>query len=80
MSDEILNKILAKVVDMDEQLKNLPTKDDLVNAKSEIMNHVDGFVALHHKLDIEFTALSAKYTRPEEQLQAIMKHINYQPN
>lgn len=78
--EQILDKILIKVIGIEEQVRNTATKDDIGEAKSEIMNHVDGFVALNNKLDIELTALRVKYARLEEQLQKVMKHVNYQPN
>jgi len=62
------DKILVKVIGIEEQLKNVTTKDDLTETKSEILDEVDGFVKLHETLDQELSALRNKYSRLEERL------------
>ncbi len=45
--DKILDKILTKVVDIDERLNDFVTKDDLSQNTSQILGQVDRFVKLH---------------------------------
>lgn len=59
MSDQILDKILLKVIGIEEQLKNTSTKDDLSIAKSKILGDVDGFIKFHETLDLELSALKS---------------------
>ena len=67
-----------------EDLERFATKNDLeiqlTEVKSEIMTHVDGFIALHQKLDIELTALRAKYDRLNGHIQQLAKHLQLQLN
>lgn len=48
MSEETLNKILAKVVDMDHYMReNVATKDELRATEDKLVTHIDGFIKLH---------------------------------
>ena len=75
MSDEILNKILSKVVGMDEQLKNVPTKDEMNEKFNTVLNSVDRFVKLHETLDQELSFMRNKYSRLEERLEIIEQKL-----
>lgn len=71
------------VVETIEFLKdNMVNKNELeekfTEIKSEIMNHMDGFIGLHQKLDTELTALRSKYDRLESYVQQIAEHVNLQ--
>jgi len=70
--EEILNKILIKVVDMDERIslmeENMVTKNELKEAKGEILGDVDNFVKLHTTVDQELTMLRNKYTRLDDKV------------
>ncbi len=61
---------------------NAVTKNEfetrLTEIKTEIMTHIDSFVVLHQKLDTELTALRSKYTRLEDHVQQLAKHLNFQ--
>jgi len=59
-----------------EDASDFVTKENLRQAKSEIMTHVDSFIVLHQKLDTELVALRGKYDRLEGQLQQIARHLN----
>ena len=70
--EETLNKILVKVVDMDERIslmeENMVTKNELKEAKGEILGDVDNFVKLHTTVDQELTMLRNKYGRLESRV------------
>ena len=59
-----------------DDLERFATKDDLEQIKSELMNHVDGFIGLHQKLDTELTALRSKYDRHEQYIKQLAKHLH----
>lgn len=67
------------LLEIREDLKGFVTQDylddRLSEMKNEIMNHIDGFIGLHHKLDIEFTSLRAAVQRMEEEIQAMKKQM-----
>ncbi|MBU0531835.1 hypothetical protein KJ910_05100 [Patescibacteria group bacterium] len=44
-------------------------------AKSEIVTHVDGFIGLHKKLEVELVALQSKYERLEAQMRQVAEHL-----
>lgn len=69
------DKILIEVLDIKEQLKNTSTKDDLMEAKSEILGDVDGFIKLHETLDLALSALRSKYSRLEERLIVVERKL-----
>ncbi|MBD3311602.1 MAG: hypothetical protein GF349_03855 [Candidatus Magasanikbacteria bacterium] len=71
MSEEILDKILTKVVNIEDKMDNLATKEDLRVAKDEIIGDVDRFVKLHETLDHELVALRNKYDRLEERIKKL---------
>lgn len=54
-----------------QDLASFATRDDLLKVKSDVVSHVDGFIGLHQKLDIELTMLKSKYARLEQQLQRL---------
>lgn len=62
-----------------EEMKNFTTKDylddRLSEMKNDLMNHIDGFIGLHHKLDIEFTSLRSAVQRMEEEIQEMKKQM-----
>lgn len=69
MSDELLNKILTKVISIEIDIKEkMATKDDLRDLESKMLNHIDGFIKLHETLDIEMVSLRNKYDRLEERV------------
>jgi len=66
--DGQINTIAVAVVGMQEQLKDMVTKDELQEAKSEILDDVDRFTKLHETLDQELSMLRSKYNRLEERV------------
>jgi hypothetical protein len=71
MSEEVLDKILVKVVSMEEKMGDFATKEDLLEMKDEIIGDVDRFVKLHETLDLELVSLPHKYTRLEERVEKL---------
>jgi len=72
-----------------EDLERFATKEDLENfvtkgyfeeklneTKNELMNHIDTFIGLHQKLDIELTSLRSKYDRLESAVKKVMEHLH----
>jgi hypothetical protein len=51
-------------------------KEEAVTSKMEILGHIDSFVGLHQKVDLEVTALRAKCERLEHQLHFVLTHFN----
>lgn len=72
--EELLNKILAEVVDVKEsfrEFRETELDEKLVALKSEIFVHIDGFIRLHQTLVLEFTALRSHNARLEERLKKV---------
>jgi len=66
---DILNKILTKVVNIEETMKeHMVTKEEFQEFGSKIYSHVDAFAKLHETLDQELVALRGKYDRLEERM------------
>ena len=42
--------------------------------KSDLMTHMDGFIVLHQKLEIELVALRSKYDRLESYIEQLARH------
>lgn len=80
MSDELLNKILAKLIDSDQYMReNMVTRHEFENFKVEIYSHIDGFIKLHETLDVELVVLRSKYERLEERLGRVEIKLGLQP-
>ena len=60
--NDILIKLFNKVVDIEEKMV---TKTEFETSKTEILNHIDGFIKLHETLDTELISLRSKYDRLE---------------
>lgn len=75
--EQTMNDILNIVEFLKERMV---TRDEfqqtLLETKTEIMTHVDGFVVLHQKLDTELVALRAKYDRLEGFVKQLARHAN----
>lgn len=80
--EQQLNDILEIVRFMQDNmatkrdLERFATKDELQTAKSDIITHMDGFIGLHQKLDLELVALRAKYDRLESYIEQLARHAN----
>jgi hypothetical protein len=61
--------IIKKLVEMDASIRNIQenmvTKDELKEARSEIMSHIDGFAKRQEKFDHELVSISARIARVE---------------
>lgn len=73
--NQILDKILVKVVGIEEKLKDFPTREEVDEKFNTILNTVDRFVKLHETLDQELSALRNKYSRLEERLEAVERKL-----
>lgn len=74
--NDILLKILNKVVGLEDftakmfgeivEIKSkMATKDDLLETKTEIFTHIDGFIKLHDTVNTELAATQSRYERLE---------------
>ncbi len=76
-----LNGLRTEIAQRLTEVKEDITKEvdqKLLEVKSDIMNPTDGFIGLHKKLDIEFTALRSKYDRVNETVNKILTQFNLQ--
>jgi len=51
-------------------------EEKLIETKNELMTHIDTFIGLHQKLDIELTALRSKYDRLETSMKKVLEHLH----
>ncbi len=69
MENELLEKILVKIIHVEEYMKeNLVTRDEIDQKLDSMTSHIDGFIKLHETLDLELVALRGKYDRLEERV------------
>jgi hypothetical protein len=78
MQEDLLNKILIKVVDIDERIKTLATKDELNAAHSNIVGTIDHFAKLHETFDHELVATRHRYDLLEERLTLMEQKLDIQ--
>lgn len=72
MQDELLNKILAKLVNVESYMhENMFTKEAAQEMESRLMTHIDGFIKLHQTLVLELAAMRSKNERLEERLKRV---------
>ena len=81
--EQILNDILEVVEfirdnavmkeDLRLEIQRLDIKIDTV--KQEMIEHVDGFIALYQKHEVELAAVVSRQERVEEKLNKIIKHL-----
>lgn len=77
MEDKTAKDILEIVEFLkDNMVTRGEMKDEISLAKTEIMTHMDGFIGLHQKLDLELVALRAKYDRLESYIMKLAHHAN----
>lgn len=50
-------------------------KEEFRKVRSEIIDHVDGFVGLHKHLEVELAAVNNKTNRLENHINMIAKHL-----
>ena len=64
--------LLAKTLDIEQYMQSeLTTKDELYETKNEVLEHVDGFIKLHNKIDLELVATQSKYKRLENRVKEL---------
>ncbi len=74
--NDILNKILVKVVSIESDIKGkMMTKDDGREMESRLLGHIDGFIKLHETLDTELVSLRSKYERLEGRVQRLEERV-----
>lgn len=76
MSQEEQIKDILEIVQFlkDEMVGRKELDEKLFVLKSELMTHMDGFIGLHQKLDLELVAMRAKYERLESYIQQLARH------
>ena len=74
-TEKQLDNITVAVVDMREQLKNVPTRDEMNFRFNEAAINVDRFTKLHETLDQELAMLRSKYNRLEERVQTLEQRM-----
>ena len=60
--------------EMHEGLQSV--RNEMHEMKSEITSHIDSFIVLNQKLDVELVSMRSKYERLEEHINTIAKHLN----
>lgn len=70
---DILDKILTKVISIEDRLDSFVTKEEFSSGTSHVLNSVDRFIKLHETLDHELVALRNKYERLEERIAQLEK-------
>lgn len=80
---EILNFLKDNSVTKDEFQEHVgefdnfreQQKEEFRKVRSEIIDHVDGFVGLHKHLEVELAAVNNKTNRLENHINMIAKHL-----
>lgn len=74
-TEKQIDNIAVAVVDMREQLKNVPTRDEMNLRFNEAAINVDRFTKLHETLDQELVMMRSKYNRLEERVQTLEQRM-----
>ncbi len=83
-TNEIMGFLKKNMVTRDEAIETFATKadvegfatkEDILESKSEVIEHVDSFAKLHETLDQELAMLRSKYNRLEERLDLVEAKI-----
>ncbi len=70
--EELLNKILAEVVNVKEYMhENMVTKEAAKEMESRLLSHIDGFIKLHETIDVELVSMRSKVERLETRLEKV---------
>jgi len=75
MEEEILDKILTKVIEIDDRLDSFITKEYLDVRLNELITSIDRFAKLHETLDQELVALRSRYERLEERVEKVEQKL-----
>ncbi len=73
---QVEQRLETKIDTLETKVDTLETKVDTL--KHDIINHIDGFIGLHQKLEAELIALHGKYQRLESFIQQLAKHVHFQ--
>lgn len=77
--DELLAKLTAHLIEMESYMReNMTTKKELKELKEvedRITTHIDGFIQMHTKIDVEQAALLGKYHRHEERITVVENQL-----
>lgn len=60
----------------DEMVGRKEFDQKLEKLRSDLTTHMDGFIGLHQKLDLELVAMRAKYDRLESYIEQLARHAN----
>jgi hypothetical protein len=70
-----ITRLDGKIDGVKDDLQNFATKDDLKEMESRMIEHVDGFVALYQKHEVELAAVVSRVNRFEDKLDKVIKHL-----
>ena len=82
-----LTNLQSQITRLDKEVMRLDIKIEsevnilckkIESAKNEMINHIDGFIGLHQKLDTEFTSLRSKCNRIESRQNQLEKYVGFQ--
>lgn len=68
MDNNVLDKILIKVINIEEKMGAFATRNEMNEKFGLVLNNIDRFVKLHETLDQELVMLRNKYNRLEERI------------
>lgn len=72
MQDQMTDKIVAKLLDMDSYMReNMFTRSEAKEMEERLVTSMDRFAKLHETLDTELVALRGKYDRLEGRLEVV---------
>lgn len=70
--EELLNKILAKLVNVESYMhENMFTQKQAEEMESRLLSHIDGFIKLHEAVMLELTSMRSSHKRLEERLKKV---------
>lgn len=61
---------------LDRRLENYATKEDLETMNSNLITHIDGFIGMYQRTDVEIVALRSKCHRLESHVNQLAKHTD----
>ncbi len=79
--DSRIDKLDNKVDKLDDKVNKLSDKvnqleTQIHEVKNEMIDHVDGFIGLHRKQEVELAAMAMRQNRTDANVNKIAKHLN----
>jgi hypothetical protein len=75
MDEQTIDRMLARIINMDEKLDSFATREEMMHQFDLVLNNFDRFAKLHETLVQELAVLRYNYRQLEERLAILEKKL-----